>query len=957
MSYFLGALDFDIPKDSLSDDQYQQRKLDALEVIKGLVAERCTHYQIFDSGNKGYHVYVFEERCWRIPVDPKGDHKIWVSAQLRDLFGDPLFDMLDLSNHFIGKGLRPYTCRHPVTHRMPVLLVSTVPNDLDFWYWFVNDVVATGKKPVAFETTAAVPEAVPSPPPLRLSSVIEGFDRTTGGTVLEKLQRLYSSGDVQPKDSDLYLVKQTKWCCFIKADHKAQKNYIQMIGEHALIRCHSGKCNSRKMYISKDYKPLTDFGDLLEKHCAPEQYPLNRKVIPQNQEYITKEDIEWCLKDRGFGAVFAPMGSGKTQALETWLKDKPDTFRCLLIVVRKTQATYFASRYGDFVDYQKSRGPLHQADRLVVCINSLIRLLSSGVVPRYDLLILDEIESIIEAGVSKMLSNGKSEQTNVWNILATLIKGAANTLVMDGIPTHHSIAYFSGLNLLKEFSVVEHHRQPDFRVYKCFCDQLEFIKNINSDLLAGKNIVLVTNTKEVQTFIFNQIETDSKLMINADSTQKIKNTTKKPNEKWNVRFLAYNNAVGAGQSFDLSHFHSMYAVVSPMSCYPQSFYQLICRIRKLKESNVSLLVIHQEYADAPSKQELKMQKLQNIVKFHSTQSEFVPKLSLFNTMTTENVRLDICDVDYKIVRMLATSRQLQLKHEDDFFINILVDYEHEKLQLRDSEKYSQVFFDMIHRNGGVVLPLKKEQQFMLKASTQQMKVDARKLALDAGVNANHQFWSSDKVPPHVAKVWNELVDLGDLTKHYRWLALRNRLIDDPSRVYEKEFTSINNHGKALSNCMLYSNGVLKAFGDLARACKFTIDRKLGMFVGECSILDFYENEEQIQSACAIIFNQLYNETGTKIALSQPEKNTYSARNIALWKNIRKVFSKFGIRCDYRSARGSRKVIRGQRLVKSSFTFCELTQQIRMAISNIEFDTGEKNLEGVEYFIQKANKYF
>ncbi len=953
-SYYLGALDFDIARPpGSSDAEYEQLKQDNLFIIEHLVKMLHPHYQIFDSGNKGYHVYVFDPTCWRVPQDPHGDHKLWVSSNLRVLYGDALFDMMDLSNHFIGKGLRPYCIRHPKTNRLPQLVRNTLPAGVYFWDWFVNDVISNKIQPI--ESVTLHQPAVPTTPPAVPTA--PAIDRRRGGDIMQKLKNLYTNSDIVEKSEDMYLIRNTKWCCFTKTDHKSQKNYIIILGDHALIQCHSGKCQNKKLYISEDYQPLTDFGSLLETRCAVEHRPNRRRVIPNAQDYISKDDIEWCLSEKGYGAVFAPMGSGKTQALETWLKDKSPDFTCLLVVVRKTQATYFASRYGDFVDYQKTRQSLYGVPRLVICINSLIRLLHEGIIPKYNLLILDEIESIIEAAVSKILSSGKSEQTNVWNILAALIKSCDNTLIMDGIPTEHIIAYFSGLNLMREFSIVEHHRQPDFRVYQCYCDQDEFIRNINCDIQNGKNVVLVSNTKEVQTFIYNQIDTDSKLMINADSEKKIKNTTKKPNEKWNVRFLAYNNAVGAGQSFDLSHFHSMFAVISSISCNPQSFYQLICRIRKLKESVVNVLIIHAEYPIPFTKEQLKLKKLNNIVKFHAKQDEFVPKLTLFNTRPTENVRLDICEADYKIVRMLSANKQLRLKHEDDFFINMLVDYEHEKLTLRDSETYTNALFTMIHRNGGIVIPLRENQQNKLRASTQKLKVDARKESLEAGAMVHNQFWSPEKVPPNVGKIWNELCDFNDLDKHYRWLCLRNRLLDDPAKVYEREFLAVNDKGKALSNSMLYSNGVLDALNNLALWCGFKIDKKIGVFKGKCSILYLFEHEHQILKACKKIFEQIYNESGHQIAISEPARQTNSAINVALWKNIKKVFDYFGVRIGYKSSKGSRKVVNGERMVRSEFEFCELTQNIRLAISNIEYDTGDRSLDGVQYFIQKANKYF
>lgn len=954
-SYYLGVLDIDVPRDpEQSDTEYKAKKKETFALIKDLIHQRAMPYQIFDSGNKGFHIYVFHSACWLQPADPTVDHKVWVSGHLKVLYGEQLFNMIDLSNHFIGKGIRPYTVPNPKTGRANELLVSTY--DAPFWSWFSHAANVENMKPTIVAAPYHPVEAVPSPPPLRVSQTIER--ELTGTTILDKLHQMYVGAEIQLKDGDLFLIRNTKWCCFIKGEHKSQKNYIKLIGEHALVQCHSGRCDGKKLFVSENYRPLTDFGDLLNLYCTEENRPTCR-VLPRDQEYISKEDIEWCLGDKGFGAVFAPMGLGKTVALEELLKTKNATYRCLWITVRKNQSTYFAHKFDGFSDYQKITGSLYGVTRLVICINSLMRLLLDGNLPKYDLLILDEIESILEAAVSKILSSGRSEQTNVWNILALLCKSSDNVLIMDGIPTKHSIDYFSGLGILKEFRVLEHHRQPDFRVYKCHCDQEQFIKSINSDLDAGKNIVLVTNTKEVQTMIYNQVTVEPKLMINADSTKKIKNTSKKPNEKWNVRFLAYNNAVGAGQSFDLSHFHCIYAVVSPVSCYPQSFYQLICRIRKLKESNVHTLIIHNEAALPLSKEELKLQKLKNIVHFHAHQNQFTPRLSLFNTEKAEHIRLDICETDFKLIRTLSAQKHLQLKHEDDFFLNMLVDYEHEKLLLRDSKQYSEAFFTMIHRNGGVVLPLREDQQNKLKASTQQLKQEARKLALESGVEVNNQFWSNtdNKVPLHLAKVWNHLVDFSDLNTHYRWLRLRNALMDDPARVYEKEFNSINFRGRALSNCMLFGHGVIDAFMGLSRACEFTIDKQTGIFSGTVQVLYLHEREALIHKHCVVIYDQLYNETGNRYVIRRAEKEGVSARNVALAKTIQDVLKQFGINTVYNASKGQRKMIRGQRLVKSSFTICEETQHVRMAISDIEYDTGEKStITGVEYLLQKSNKY-
>lgn len=952
-SQYFGALDFDIARDENSTDIEFQIKKDAhFNVIDALIAERFPCYQIYDSGNKGFHVYIYDlAKCWlQPPLDMTCDRGLWIRSQLKHLYGDELFDMLDLSNHFIGKGLRPFYCPHPKTKRMPTIIKQTEGCPIDFWEWFIHCIyigvlpITSALYPNVSIGTVVEPVAPTSPEIVRTESV----------SVDEALELVYNrQAQFEHKDRNLYLIKNTNYCCFLKGDHKTQKNYIYKYPHHAYITCHSGKCRGASKYVSSSSKPLTDIGELLPNHPR-------KRILGSEVPYVLKEDIAWSLQDEGFGAIFAPMGSGKTKALEDWIDLQPPTFTYLLIVVRKTQASYFSHRYRDLADYQTTRSSLYEVPRIVCCINSLERLLApDGSVPHYDMLILDEIESIVAALVSKILSVGRTEQISIWNILGTLIKSAKRTLIMDGIPTYHSLNYFRAIGLMDIFNVVEHHRQPDFRVYKCFCHQQDFIDQMLSDLNNKKNVVLVSNTKEIQTLIYSKIDCESKLMINADSEKKIKNTSKNPNEKWDVQFLAYNTAVGAGASFDLDHFHVMYAVVSPNSCIPQDFYQLICRIRKLKDSKVFILVMDNDDASGPipTKDELKLAKIKNIKNFHQLQSNYRARLTILQTTPMEHIRLDVNELDYKLLRVFSAQRFLKLKHEDNLFLDTLVEFEHEKLCLRDNAEYCKSLFTMIRRNGGIVIEIKESQQDLLRCSSRTMKGEARKLSDEMAVSVTkNAFWNPDPgFNPTLAKVWNKLVNFNDMDTQYRWMALRNRLIKDPVEVYEKEFMAVNQKNRAISNIMLFSVNVLEAFDILSTICPFTINRTTGILSGRPSIIHFYNYAGRIQAAIKAVYEQIFHETQVRYVVTQLESNASPSKtNIALWKNIKTMFNLFGINTIYYSGRGSRVTIGGNRIMRSEFEICEETQHIRMALAKLEYDTGDRNPDAVNYYLNKGN---
>lgn len=911
---YFGVMDVDVDREpGCTENEFQEKKKEVLGKLIELLDERFpNNYSIFNSGGKGYHIYIYDMEFYRRPDRElnNAERNLWIDEQLKDIFGEgELYNLLDKSVYALNKGVRSYFCRHPKTKALPRLLYVAGQND-DIWYWLWDNIkIGQGKiVPLKNNTVRSAQNRSN-----RITTTV-----SSESSLQEELKHLFNSvSDIQLNTlSHVSVVKGTKYCPLKKGEHKAiGKVYIIKQNELSyVLRCHSAGCMNQSISIDLKTpgKSLSQFSYTLDKMFEKGELDTEvkeKKTISKNQKYVLKEDIDWVLSDDGFGIVSSPMGSGKTQGLLSWLEDKQDEYQVLLLVVRQTQAYNFSSVYPNMKCYLETETSLYKKKRCVVCINSLHRIidLSTGTVPCYDLLILDEMESLLEGLLSTMLSQtNKSKQMLIWKLFKTLILGSKKVLFMDGIFTSRTAYYLQEIGVLRYCKLLENQLKPDYRSYSVFLVDDVFSQELEKDKKENKKIVLVSNLKKVllhyADLYFNNVEGKTKLVISGDSVKEDKLTSKDPNSYWEQDFFAFNTVVGPGASFDSEHYDVMYLIVSPISCTPQTLYQLINRIRHIKEKRVNILMLYGEKKTVPNILEMKEKKCQNIINFHEKQNNILElnSMDFYKQSEKERTKLVISN-NFKVMRELIAKRKIVLKFEDDLFLNMLCRYEIEKMKLNDVNYYCKRFFSMIRKNGGKLNGKFSDPKYRLSEDTLKMmksvysNVGKRsRETYEAGTIENQVGYFESRISTldeEKKKKLRQYISVHDSETQFRWYRFYKALKKEDQDLYQQEFTNVNYQRKAINNVILFSNNLKSDILDLFHLIGLTVEE--GIVKGNFTNDELIDVSQEVGVFYEKISDAFYNECKRKPEIKQ-KKNSFSSIGRTALKRCEYILRHLGI---------------------------------------------------------------
>jgi len=288
----------------------------------------------------------------------------------------------------------------------------------------------------------------------------------------------------------------------------------------------------------------------------------------------------------------SPYDTGKTQLIKKIL-GKYSHKRILWLSYRKTLTMDILGSFGNAYDFRDYQDGDYKADRLIIQLESILHLTDNDYfddeieIPSYDLVIIDEIESILSQFNSTTFK-GKSKEC--FELVSAIIKNSKKLITLDGDVGNRTYNFIQEMgNSINIINTIKKNK----RHYILTKNREKYNADILLDILDNKKIVIVSMSskkcKEYYDLITSKFENKKVLIYTGKSSDRCKNDLKNVLELWKVDVLIYSPVVEAGVNFDLDWYDRMYGLICNKSISPRAFCQMMARIRKLTYTNIVIL--------------------------------------------------------------------------------------------------------------------------------------------------------------------------------------------------------------------------------------------------------------------------------------------------------------------------------------------------------------------------------
>lgn len=339
----------------------------------------------------------------------------------------------------------------------------------------------------------------------------------------------------------------------------------------------------------------------------------NEHKLNNNDDILTQNINKFQNDDKIKSLVIKSCyGSGKTQLLkEYFTKFKPS--RVLWLSYRVTYTDNIMDEFKTF-GFESYLDNKYDADKLIIQLESLKNLKTSNIfedfdddeynvyqtVPKYDIIILDEIESLLKQFDSNKTFKNKNKDT--FDYLINIINVSNKVICLDGDINERALKYIS---FFGEHIFINNEYNYNERIFNFVSSDVKFdtelldeVKKVydnNYDVnnLEKKHISICSMSKTKSIIYKNMLEEtydDIKiLLINGDTGDDDKKLLKEVNTNIiNYDVFIYSPSVEAGVNITIP-FEKLFCILCDGSVSQRSFLQMTARIRTLNNNNITLL--------------------------------------------------------------------------------------------------------------------------------------------------------------------------------------------------------------------------------------------------------------------------------------------------------------------------------------------------------------------------------
>lgn len=345
---------------------------------------------------------------------------------------------------------------------------------------------------------------------------------------------------------------------------------------------------------------ITDFyGPEAERKAAEEA--VDGDATHESERLFGKQLAAWIRGDYKALCIKSPMGTGKSYMLKRLINEHFTGKTVLFVTYRQTLAYEHQRKleslgFVNYLDVPKNGFAL--ADRAkyprVICQYDSLRRLSreENMSPYFDLVVLDEAESLLRHSVSPSVRTPQDQHANFEGVVAI----ARQVMFLDAFLGELTSRFL--VNIAISARTVINHFRTVRRTFRVSNNEKDWIQRIIEDLRNGRPVVVASLSTEKIRALLDAIRReipglDKNLIIVHTRMQSdaIKKMLVDVDKLWFGKLLViFSPTIESGCDFSIPHhFHRMYVYVCCMSASPLGVVQMTGRVRHLEEPTVEVL--------------------------------------------------------------------------------------------------------------------------------------------------------------------------------------------------------------------------------------------------------------------------------------------------------------------------------------------------------------------------------
>ena len=642
----------------------------------------------------------------------------------------------------------------------------------------------------------------------------------------------------------------------------------------------------------------------------PKQYKkiqfINKSFFEKDFNYIkykylyndeTKQIFDNWITDFKCLMCKSQYGTGKTYTFKKII-DSYKLEKILFITYRQSLAYSFKDelkeKYNFAMYLDISKDEYLKQNRLIIQLDSIHKLdnigyrddylLNQDNIPKYDLIVMDEIE-----GILNHLSFKKIDQFYIYNVLSRLLNKSNKILCLDGDLCDRSYDFIYNLGI--DYKIYINEYKTTKKHYILTNDTNDFNNKIMEKLNEGKKIVLCCMSKNETELYYELFKNNYKCIIH-NSISKNKDILLNVNKHWaDIDILIYSPTVEAGIDFNIEYFDCLFTTISNMSCSIRAFLQMMNRIRHYADNKI--------YCNVPKNIKMKTNdilmnyNLMKNSKWKNIENNGLTNILIYNDV--EKYNSFHFTISYLIYKITEKGHTYEIQTKNKFIKKDEEEYEGEKITGKDL-----LISNMLNTNDNILcenMTIEDEKEYY-KNIKDEIKLLINKQKLNNELTRDENFkllkyiyiinFLNPKVDEKFLKT--NLYNL-DILRNFKNINTYNNNIDNTKYLDKIEQQKLNKV-KELFNILNYDINNFE-INKINNITEYTIDeimkKKLINFLNDKNnkiILNikndlFFTYKNYLKKISEIISNYGYFLENTRKKITEEGKR----KNITIIKNI------------------------------------------------------------------------